>query len=114
MILQIKLNFRIANRHNGKSLVKYVACYTVNPKWKGGFMEELHLEFWLQVIIYILTFSFSAGIIWQKVHHIDKRLDRLEKLITRMYDVEREADAAHNRIDNVESDMEDKNQNHKN
>ena len=63
---------------------------------------ELSIEFWLQIGIYLISFAFSGGVIWQKLKYMEKKQDKHNKLIERMYSAEEDINAAHNRIDRIE------------
>ena len=63
---------------------------------------ELSIEFWLQIGIYLISFAFSGGVIWQKLKYMEKKQDKHNKLIERMYNAEEDINAAHNRIDRIE------------
>ena len=61
-------------------------------------MLELSTEFWIQIMMFV----FAAGTVWQKLKHIEKKQDKHNKLIERMYNAEKNINTAHNRIDNLE------------
>ena len=63
---------------------------------------ELSTEFWLQIGIYLISFAFSGGVLWQKLKYMEKKQDKHNKLIERMYNAEENINAAHNRIDILE------------
>ena len=63
---------------------------------------ELSIEFWLQSGIYLISFAFSGGVIWQKLKYMEKKQDKHNKLIERMYSAEEDINAAHNRINRIE------------
>jgi glycerol-3-phosphate responsive antiterminator len=61
-------------------------------------------EFWLQILIYLISFAFSSGVIWTKLKYIEKKQDKHNKLIERMFNAEKSVEKAHDRIDNIEEE----------
>lgn len=68
---------------------------------------ELSQEFWLQLTIQILFLAFFAGVVWTKLDYIEEKQDKHNKLIERMYNVEKQTEKAHDRIDDIEEDIEE-------
>ena len=62
----------------------------------------LSQEFWLQIIIYVISFSFTGGVVWTKLKYMEKKQDKHNKLIERMFVVEESAKSAHKRIDEIQ------------
>ena len=60
------------------------------------------MEFWIQIIINLVTIAFFAGIVWTKLNYIENKQDKHNDLIERMYHVEEAVNKAHTRIDNME------------
>ena len=69
-------------------------------------MGELSFEFYLQIVIYIITLAFFAGVIWVRLRYIEKKQDKHNKLIERMYVVEESTNLAHHRIDEINNSLE--------
>ncbi len=59
-------------------------------------------EFWIQIVIYALSFGLSGGALFTKIKHLEKKQDKHNKLIERMITVENKATAAHGRLDSHE------------
>lgn len=47
-------------------------------------------EFWIQLIVYGVTFGTFAGIVKTKLIYIEKKLDKHNNLVERMYKVEKD------------------------
>ncbi|MEG0615466.1 MAG: hypothetical protein RR540_06890 [Oscillospiraceae bacterium] len=45
-------------------------------------------EFWIQMIVYAVTFGVSAGIIKTKLKYIEEKLDKHNNLVERTYKIE--------------------------
>ena len=63
-------------------------------------------EFILQILIYIVSFVFAGGVIVTKLKYIEKKQDKHNELIERMYIVESSANVAHARIDEIKKQIE--------
>lgn len=66
-------------------------------------------EFWIQMIVYGITFGVSAGIIKTKLSYIEKKLDKHNHVIERTYALEKHVSlldekqsVANHRIDDLE------------
>lgn len=68
---------------------------------------DFWIEFWIQLIVYLVTFSFFGGIIWQRLKHIEHKQDKYNELIERMYEVEYENKKAEDRLDDLENEEGD-------
>ena len=62
------------------------------------------MEFWAQLGVQLIMLSFFAGIVWTKLNYIEKKQDKHNKLIERMYNVEESTRKAHCRIDDMQKD----------
>ena len=67
---------------------------------------ELSQEFWLQIVIYLVSFAFSGGVVWTKLKYIEQQQDKHNKLIERMYNVEEKTRAIQNKIENIKENIE--------
>ena len=67
---------------------------------------ELSQEFWLQIVIYLVSFAFSGGVVWTKLKYIEQKQDNHNKLIERMYKVEEKTRANQNKIENIKENIE--------
>ena len=67
---------------------------------------ELSQEFWLQIVIYLVSFAFSGGVVWTKLKYIEQKQDNHNKLIERMYNVEEKTRANQNKIENIKENIE--------
>jgi len=59
----------------------------------------MSFEFWLQIIIYVITLSFAGGSLFTRLKYIERKLDKHNQLVERMVAVEQSARSAHHRID---------------
>ena len=66
---------------------------------------ELSQEFWLQIVIYLVSFAFSGGVVWTKLKYIELKQDKHNKLIERMYNVEEKTRANQNKIEDIEENI---------
>ena len=66
---------------------------------------ELSQEFWLQIVIYLVSFAFSGGVVWTKLKYIEQKQDKHNKLIERMYNVEEKTRAIQNKIEDIEENI---------
>ena len=67
---------------------------------------ELSQEFWLQIVIYLVSFAFSGGVVWTKLKYIEQKQDKHNKLIERMYNVEETTRANRDKIENIKENIE--------
>ena len=67
---------------------------------------ELSQEFWAQIIIQFIFLAFFAGAICTKLGYIEKKQDKHNRLIERMYVVEESTKSAHHRIDEIKNSLE--------
>lgn len=84
----------------------------MTSSWKRKGMEmELSTEFWIQILVYLVTLAAGAGAIVTRLKYIEEKQDKLEKkqdkhnnLIERMVIVEQSTKSAHHRLDELEGD----------
>ena len=67
---------------------------------------ELSQEFWLQIVIYLVSFAFSGGVVWTKLKYIEQKQDKHNMLIERMYNVEEKTRANRDKIENIKENIE--------
>ncbi|MFA9380271.1 MAG: hypothetical protein ACERKO_04340 [Acetanaerobacterium sp.] len=68
-------------------------------------MEHLSWEFWIQIIIYAVSFGALFGQFQTKIRYIEKKLDKHNNFIERLYKLEESTRLAHGRIDELKEDL---------
>ncbi len=68
-------------------------------------MKTLSIEFWIQIIIYALSFGAVFGQFQTKIKYIEKKLDKHNNFIERLYKLEESTRQAHGRIDELKEDL---------
>lgn len=58
-------------------------------------------EFWVQLIVYAISFGSLTGTILTRLHYIEKKQDKHNNFIERLVAVEQSAKSAHHRIDDI-------------
>ena len=56
-------------------------------------------EFWIQMVVYAVSFGTFAGTITTKISNLEKKQDKHNNLIERMAVVEQSTKSAHHRMD---------------
>lgn len=67
---------------------------------------EFSQEFWAQVILQFIFLAFFAGVIWTKLGYIEKKQDKHNGLIERMYNVEQKTDEIKSKIKNIQEKID--------
>ncbi len=67
-------------------------------------MFQLSPEFWIQIIIYAVSFGVVFGQFQAKIKYIEKQLDKHNNVIERLYKIEESTKMAHTRIDDLKED----------
>lgn len=68
---------------------------------------ELNLQFWIQIIIYALSFGCVYGKFSTRLNYLEKKMDKHNQLQDRMVAVEASAKQAHHRIDELREEVRD-------
>lgn len=58
-------------------------------------------EFWIQMVVYGISFGSFAGTIITKIGNLEKKQDKHNNLVERMVVVEQSTKSAHHRIDEM-------------
>ena len=67
-------------------------------------MEQFSIEFWIQIIIYAVSFGVVFGQFQTKIKYLERKLDKHNNVIERLYKLEERTKSAHNRIDELKED----------
>lgn len=70
-------------------------------------MPQLGIEFWIQIIVYALSFGTAFGMFKTKIDYIEKKLDKHNNFIERVFKVEESTKSAHHRIDELRDDFKE-------
>ncbi len=62
------------------------------------------VEFWLQILIYALSFGAMWGNFSARLHYLEQKMDKHNNLQSRMAVVEMSAKSAHHRLDDIKED----------
>ncbi len=68
-------------------------------------METPSMEFWIQIVIYAITFGVVYGQLQTKIKYIEKQLEKHNNFIERLYKLEESTKLAHGRIDELKEDL---------
>lgn len=75
---------------------------------KGRDVVELSIEFWLQIIAYVVTIGVGIGsvkthlkYILEKIDDLEKKQDKYNNMQERMVIVEQSTKSAHKRLDEI-------------
>lgn len=64
-------------------------------------------QFWIQIIIYAVTFGTVYGQISTKIKYIEQKLDKHNNVVERLFAVEASTKSAHHRIDEMRDDIKE-------
>ncbi|SDM54058.1 hypothetical protein [Acetanaerobacterium elongatum] len=67
-------------------------------------MTQLSVEFWIQIIIYAVSFGVVFGQFQAKIKYLEQKLDKHNNVIERLYKLEESTKSAHSRIDELKED----------
>ena len=70
-------------------------------------MEQIGIGTWLNLITTIASIGIFAGIVLTKLKVLEKKQDKHNKLVKRIYTTEQSAKSAHKRIDEIPEHIED-------
>ena len=59
-------------------------------------------EFWIQMIVYGITFGTAIGIFKTKLKYIEEKLDKHNKVIERTYKLEKDVALLQQNVENIE------------
>ena len=66
---------------------------------------NFNIEFWIQILIYAVTFGITFGDFRARIKMLEKKMDIHNKLQDRMAVVEQSSKSAHHRIDELRDDI---------
>lgn len=75
---------------------------------------EFDTQFWIQIIIYALTFGMCYGKITTRLGYLEKKMDKHNQLQDRMAVVEQSVKSAHHRLDDLRQDVKEEIKQHEN
>ena len=70
-------------------------------------MPQFSSEFWIQIVIYAITFGTMYGTISTKIKYIEQKMDKHNNFIERVFKVEESTKSAHHRIDELRDDFKE-------
>ncbi|MEG1870241.1 MAG: hypothetical protein RR205_05265, partial [Oscillospiraceae bacterium] len=62
-------------------------------------------EFWLQILIYAITFGITYGQIKARICSLETKVEKHNCLVERIYSVEASTKSAHHRIDELREEL---------
>jgi len=62
---------------------------------------ELSTEFWIQIMIYAVSFGSTIGVFMTKLKYLEKKMDKYNNIQERMIKVEQSTKSAHHRLDEI-------------
>jgi hypothetical protein len=68
---------------------------------------EFSIQFWIQIIIYALSFGCVYGSFSTRLKYLEKKMDIHNQLQDRMVAVEQSAKQAHHRLDELRDELHD-------
>lgn len=68
-------------------------------------MGSISIEFWIQIVIYAISFGVLYGQLQAKIKYIEKQLEKHNNFIERLYRLEESTRQAHSRIDDLREDL---------
>jgi hypothetical protein len=68
-------------------------------------MPQFSSEFWIQILIYGVSFGIVFGQFQTKIKYIEQKLDKHNNVIERLYKCEEKTDSAHKRIDELKEEL---------
>ncbi|MEG0339924.1 MAG: hypothetical protein RR573_08410 [Oscillospiraceae bacterium] len=69
-------------------------------------MEKLSIEFWIQIMMYVLSFGTIYGGVKAQIKSLEEKVNKHNNVIERMYKVEESTKSAHRRIDELREDLQ--------
>ncbi len=64
-------------------------------------MVELSMEFWLQIVIYAVSFATAWGAVTTRIKYLEQKVEKHNNVVERVYGVEQSVKSAHHRIDEI-------------
>jgi hypothetical protein len=68
---------------------------------------EFDTQFWIQIVIYAISFGVMYGSFKTKLDYLEKKMDKHNQLQDRMVAVEASAKQAHHRLDELREKIRD-------
>ncbi|MCI1958786.1 MAG: hypothetical protein LKJ25_04080 [Clostridia bacterium] len=68
---------------------------------------EFDTQFWIQIVIYAISFGVMYGSFKTKLDYLEKKMDKHNQLQDRMVAVEASAKQAHHRLDELREEIRD-------
>ena len=65
---------------------------------------QLNPEFWIQLLVYAITFGVVYGQMKTKMKYMEQKLDKHNNMVERLYKVEASVKSAHKRLDELRED----------
>lgn len=62
---------------------------------------ELSMEFWLQIVIYAVSFATAWGAVTTRIKYLEQKVEKHNNVVERVYGVEQSVKSAHHRIDEI-------------
>ena len=72
---------------------------------REGDSLEFNAQFWVQIIIYALSFGCVYGKFSARLNYLEKKMDKHNQLQDRMVAVEQSAKQAHHRLDELREEV---------
>ncbi|MEG0178419.1 MAG: hypothetical protein RR508_07180 [Oscillospiraceae bacterium] len=69
-------------------------------------MEKLSIEFWIQIMMYVLSFGTIYGGVKAQIKSLEEKVNKHNNVIERMYKVEESTKSAHRRIDELREELQ--------
>ena len=65
-------------------------------------------EFWVQLIVYAVSFAFAWGNVTTRLHYLEEKMDKHNNMQERLAIVEQSAKSAHHRLDDLKEEVHEK------
>lgn len=70
-------------------------------------MENLDIGFWIQILLYAVSFGTMYGTLQTRLKYMEEKLDKHNHLVERMYAVEGRCNASEHDISDMKQDIKE-------
>ena len=67
---------------------------------------EFDVSFWVQMIVYAVTFAFTFGTMSQQIKQLTKSVEKHNSIVERTFKVEASTASAHKRLDEMRAEID--------
>ena len=69
---------------------------------------NLDTQFWIQLVVYAVSFAFAWGNVTTRLKYLEEKMDKHNNMQERLVIVEQRSKSAHHRIDEIKTEMDER------